>query len=182
MDTQTQAQNYDISKWLSQMSQINGMTKKQIKQHKQMVKWEGAIEAILRMERVAEFYNWGELKIKPIPFNTIQFTRFENNKPTHEGYFWNYETDFYDRIKLRNEVEKIKNEEKERKKKARERENTRITVKSFLGGESFEMKRVKLYQKRVEEEWRALKSKREQRRQKGIMSNYNKKKQKKRKR
>ena len=31
MDTQTQAQNYDISKWLSQMSQINGMTKKQIK-------------------------------------------------------------------------------------------------------------------------------------------------------
>jgi len=191
MDTQTQDDSSarlklwnfeDISKWLSQMSQINGMTKKQIKQHKQMVKWEGAIEAILRMERVAEFYNWGELKIKPLPFNTIQFTRFENNKPTHERYFWNYETDFYDPIKLRNEVEKIKNEEKERKKKARERENTRITVKSFLGGESFEMKRVKLYQKRVEEEWRALKSKREQRRQKGIMSNYNKKKQKKRKR
>ena len=78
----------------------------------------------------------------------------------------------YDPIKLGNELGKwIKD---------KERENLRITVKSFVGGERFEMKRVKLYQKRVEEEWRALKSKREERRRKGIMSHYNKKKQKRR--
>ena len=172
-------------------------TKKQIKQFKQMVKWEGAVEAIIKMEEIAEFYNWGELKIKPtLPLKIIQFTRFENNKPTHEGFLWIYEENkkfatkpafaVYDPIKFGNdfdrERDRKRNEEKERKKKAKERENSRITVKSFLGGESFEMKHVKLYQKRVEEEWRALKSKREERRRKGIMSNYNRKKQKRRRR
>ena len=87
----------------------------------------------------------------------------------------------YDPIKLGNELGKwIKVKEREDALKSKERENLRITVKSFVGGERFEMKRVKLYQKRVEEEWRALKSKREERRRKGIMSHYNKKKQKRR--
>jgi len=183
-----EAQNYDTSKWISQMCE----TKKQVKQFKQMVKWEGAVEAVIIIQKKAEINSWGDVGMRIISFNkSIQFGRFENNKLTHEGYCWKYETNkkfadptfiVYDPIKRRDDEKRKRNEEKERKKKAKERENSRITVKSFLGGESFEMKRVKLYQKRVEEEWRVLKSKREERRRKGIMSNYNRKKQKRRRR
>ena len=91
---QTQAQNYadQIVSGLNAIAEIRSMAEQDKHNIREMFKWEGALEAIQKIEEIKKFYKWGDVKIRPIPScKSIQFTHFENNKPTHEGYIWNCE-------------------------------------------------------------------------------------------
>ena len=70
--------------------------------------------------------------------------------------------------------------EKERKREAKKmdkmREEKSETICGFLGGDTYEAKRRRAYNKNVEDEWIALKLNREKRKKKGIMKNYGKEK------
>jgi hypothetical protein len=70
--------------------------------------------------------------------------------------------------------------EKERKREAKKmdkmREEKSETICGFLGGDTYEAKRRLAYNKKVEDEWIALKLNREKRKKKGIMKNYGKEK------
>lgn len=76
--------------------------------------------------------------------------------------------------KILRDLEKRK--KNEAKKADLEHSMQRPTIVGFVGGETREQRRRRLYNENVEEEWFALKLEREKRQAKGIMKDYGKKK------